>query len=110
MLTLPELAVLSFAAARGTQLLVHDSIGDPLRDPLFAWNANKPESKIRQFVITLISCVYCMGAHVSWVTLLAYLYADGRLGDTSLLGFGINWFAIAGAQMLLNRYDDSLSK
>lgn len=107
MITLLELGVLGIAAYRATQLGVHDSILDPLRDRVFAWHATRPDSRPRDFVVTLISCTYCLGWWISGAILLTYLLATGQIDDAPLLVHGIEWLAIAGAQALLNRRDDT---
>ncbi|WP_019061708.1 DUF1360 domain-containing protein [Streptomyces prunicolor] len=108
MISLPVLAVLGFAAYRATQLGVHDSILDPARTRLAAWHARKIDSQPRGFLLQLISCVYCFGFWLSGVTLLAYLCATGSWGNTSWIVHGVEWFAVAGVQALLNRRDDTL--
>ncbi|WP_406482644.1 DUF1360 domain-containing protein [Streptomyces sp. NBC_01615] len=70
MISFLELALLATSGYRATQLAVHDTILDPVRDKAYAWHAKRPESTARTAVITLISCVYCMGWWVS-VALLA---------------------------------------
>lgn len=109
MISVPVLALLGFAAYRATQLGVHDSILDGPRERLAAWHARNLDSKPRGFVIQLISCVYCLGFWLSGVTLLAYLLATGSWGDAAWLVHGIEWFAVAGVQALLNRRDDTYS-
>jgi hypothetical protein len=52
--------------------------------------------------------VYCSGWWLSVITLLAYLWATGSLGETSFLLFGVEAFAVAGVQMIINRTDDTL--
>ncbi|GGZ73244.1 DUF1360 domain-containing protein [Streptomyces echinoruber] len=108
MISLPVLALLGFAAYRATQLGVHDSILDGTRRRLGAWHADKIDSKARGFIVQLVSCIYCFGFWLSGVTLLAYLLATDSWGDASWLVHGIEWFAVAGAQALLNRFDDTL--
>lgn len=107
MITLPVLAVLGFAAYRATQLAVHDTILDAARDRLFTWHGRAPESKARTFVITLVSCIYCMGWWVSGAVLATYLLATGQWTGVPLLVHGVEWFAVAGVQALLNRWDDT---
>ncbi|MFB8381199.1 DUF1360 domain-containing protein [Streptomyces rubiginosohelvolus] len=108
MLSLVELAVLAAAGYRGTQLLVHDSILDPVRDRIEGWFQKKPESKARELVVALISCVYCTGWWVSGCVLATYLFAAGRWHDAPLLIHGLEWPAVAGAAVAINRWDDSL--
>jgi len=100
------LAVLAFAAYRGTQLAVHDSILDVPRGWAFRWHGRKDTSPVRTALITLISCIYCMGWWVSGAILFAYLAATGGLDDHPVI-LGLEWFAVAGGQALLNRWDDS---
>ncbi|MFF5655215.1 hypothetical protein [[Kitasatospora] papulosa] len=107
MLTLPELAVLGFAAYRATQLGVHDTILDRPRHRLATWHAANLDSKPRGFLMALISCVYCFGWWLSGAVLLAYLLAADRWDDAPLLVHGVEWFAVAGLQALLNRRDDT---
>lgn len=107
MLTLPELALLALAGYRGTQLLVHDSILDPLRDHIDAWHQNKPDSPARTAVVTLIYCVYCTGWWVAGALLLTWLLVTGTWSQAPLLVHGIEWLAVAGAAVLANRWDDS---
>ncbi|MER6632883.1 DUF1360 domain-containing protein [Streptomyces sp. NPDC000987] len=107
MISLPVLALLGFAAYRATQLGVHDSILDQARQRLVAWHADRADSRARSFVIQLAGCVYCLGFWLSGVTLLTYLAASGRWGDAPWIVHGIEWFAVAGVQALLNRRDDT---
>lgn len=102
-----ELATLAFAGYRATQLAVHDTILDPVRDTIHVWHASAPHSQARTAVITLISCVYCMGWWISGAFLGAYLLATDRFDGAPLVVHGIEWFAVAGAAVLLNRWDDS---
>lgn len=113
---LATLGLLGFAAYRVTQLIVHDSILDGFRLRLDGWHANgiRPgrTNRARTFVRDLLSCVYCAGFHVSWLTVLVYLLTtDGTPapwdGFRSFLTFGILSFAVAGVQALLNRWDDT---
>ncbi|WP_406178009.1 DUF1360 domain-containing protein [Streptomyces canus] len=103
------LALLGVAAYRATQLGVHDSILDGARERLAAWQASNLDSQPRAFLIQLISCVYCLGWWLSGVTLLAYLLATGSWNQAPWIVHGIEWFAIAGVQALLNRRDDTFS-
>lgn len=102
-----ELAVLAFAAYRGTQLIVHDTILDKPRDLLYAWHQRRPDSSVRTALITLISCVYCSGWWISGVVLAVYLLTTGVFNQTPLLIHLLEWAAIAGAAVLANRWDDS---
>ncbi|WP_331723460.1 DUF1360 domain-containing protein [Streptomyces atratus] len=107
MTTIVELIILAFAAYRATQLAVHDTLLDPARDRIFAWQERRPESRLREFVITLISCTYCMGWWISGAILATYLLATGSWDTAPALVHGIEWLAVAGAQALLNRWDDT---
>jgi hypothetical protein len=100
--------VLGAASARGTQLVLHDSIGDPLRERMELWHASKHTSRVRTFVRDLLSCIYCTGWWLSVITLTVYLLATGQWSEAPLLVHGIEAFAIAAVQMLINRYDDHL--
>jgi len=101
---LVEVLVLGLAAYRGTQLAVHDTVLDPARDRVFAWQSRRPESRVRQWIITLISCTYCMGWWVAGAALGVYVLADDWPG---ILHFALGWFAVSGVQALLNRWDDT---
>jgi hypothetical protein len=107
------LAALGFAAYRATQLVVHDSIGDPLRKRLELWRLAKwqgpgNESKARKFVWDLVTCTYCTGWWLSLVTVLVYLTAAGQWGQAPLLVHAVEFWIVAGVQALLSRIDDSL--
>ncbi|KUN37686.1 hypothetical protein AQJ30_15490 [Streptomyces longwoodensis] len=108
MISLPVLALLGFAAYRATQLGVHDTILDGPRQRLGLWHAKKVDSRARGFIVQLVSCIYCFGFWLSGLTLLVYLLATDSWGDAPWLVHGIEWFAVAGAQALANRFDDSL--
>lgn len=110
MISLPELALLAFAGYRATQLAVHDTILDALRDAVFAWHERRPESNVRSAVVSLISCVYCMGWWVSGAILATWLLTTGQWHDAPLLVHGVEWFAVAGAAVFLNRFDDTLGR
>ncbi|MEW2066658.1 DUF1360 domain-containing protein [Streptomyces sp. NPDC007346] len=110
MITVWELVLLAFAGYRGTQLAVHDSILDPVRDRIHEWHEARPESGAREFVITLISCVYCMGWWISGALLATYLLVTGSWTGTPLLVHGIEWLAVAGAAVAINRVDDTLGR
>jgi hypothetical protein len=103
-----ELAALGLASARGTQLIVHDSLLDGWRERLELWHAAKHTSRIRTFIRDLCACIYCVGFHTSWIALLTYLLASGQWSRSAPLVHGIEAFAIAGLQMLINRWDDTL--
>lgn len=107
MITVPELAILALAGYRGTQLAVHDTLLDPLRDRIYARHAANTESHPMGWVVTLISCVYCMGWWIAGALLATYLLVTGQFHGTPLLVHGIEWLAVAGGAVLLNRWDDS---
>ncbi|WP_309317405.1 DUF1360 domain-containing protein [Streptomyces salinarius] len=107
MVGLTNLAALAFASYRGTQLLVHDSIGDPIRDRVIAWHERRPDSSLRNALVTLIACTYCAGWWVSGAVLAVYLLAADALNGTAPLVHLVEWFAVAGGQALLNRWDDT---
>lgn len=107
MISLVELVLLALAGYRSTQLVVHDSIGDPARGRLHTWHANRPHSTLRNAVITLISCVYCAGWWISGALLATWLLATGAWADAPLLVHGVEWLAVAGAAVLANRWDDT---
>jgi len=107
MVSPPELAVLILAAYRGTQLAVHDTILDVPRGWAFTWHSKRDTSPVRAALITLISCIYCMGWWVSGAFLAAWLLLTDQWHGTPLLVHGVEWFAVAGGQALLNRWDDS---
>jgi len=109
MLSLLTLVVLALASYRGTQLIVHDSILDPARARFELWHARKHDSKIRTFFRDLLGCTYCTGWWVSGATLAAYLTVFDCWHHSSLLVHALEWFAVAGAQSLLNRWDDTRS-
>lgn len=110
MLSLWELGALGFAAARVTQLVVHDSIGDPLRARFEMFHARKFDSKIRTFFRDMLSCIYCVSFHAAWMTVLVYSVATDRshTGFSGFILFGIESFAVAGIASLLVRIDDTL--
>ncbi|MFD9903910.1 DUF1360 domain-containing protein [Streptomyces sp. NPDC059063] len=104
-----EFALLAAASYRGTQLIVHDAVLDPVRDRLTAWHERATTSPVRTAVITLIACTYCAGWWISGAFLAAWLHATGQWHGTPLLVHLVEWFAVAGVQSLLNRWDDSRS-
>ncbi|MGY3199724.1 DUF1360 domain-containing protein [Streptomyces sp. TE5632] len=110
MISIPELVVLAAAGYRATQLLVHDSILDVPRDRLFAWHSRNTDSTTRTALVTLISCVYCTGWWVAGALLATWLLASGQWHDAPLLVHGIEWFAVAGASVVINRADDTLGR
>lgn len=104
---LATVLVLGFAAYRATQLVVWDTIGDPIRTKIEMWHAKRHESKVRSFVRQLISCIYCVGWWLSIVTVLVYVTATGQWGNIPLFVVAVDCWAVAGVQALLNRWDDS---
>jgi fatty acid desaturase len=107
MLSLPELAVLGFAAARGTQLVVFDSILDGPRERLELWHARKFKSKPRTLIRDLVSCIFCTGFWASVAATAVYILASPATWPGIWL-FGIDVFAVAGAQMVINKVVDHL--
>lgn len=107
MVGLSTLAVLAFVSYRGTQLVVHDSIGDPIRDRVIAWHERRSDSKLRNAIVTLIACTYCAGMWVSAAVLATYLLAAGEWTGTPLVLHLLELLAVAGGQALLNRWDDT---
>ncbi|MFF0092695.1 DUF1360 domain-containing protein [Streptomyces canus] len=110
MLNLTELALLALAGYRATQLAVHDTILEPARGVVFAWHSRKVDSTMRTAATTLISCPYCMGWWISGALLATWLLVTGQFDDAPLLVHGVEWFAVAGAAVLLNRIDDTLGE
>ncbi|MGW3971194.1 DUF1360 domain-containing protein [Streptomyces ardesiacus] len=110
MIDLTTLALLGLAGYRGTQLAVHDTILDPARDRIIAWHERRQDSKIRNAVVALISCVYCMGWWVSGAALAAWLLVTGTFNEAPLLVHGLEWLAVAGLAVLFNRLDDMLGR
>ncbi|MFB7114495.1 DUF1360 domain-containing protein [Streptomyces sp. NPDC056291] len=108
MISLPELLILAAAGYRATQLAVHDSILEPARVAVFDWHSRKPTSRVRTAAISLITCVYCMGWWISGAILATWLLASGQWDSARLVVHGLEWFAVAGAAVLLNRVDDTL--
>ncbi|MET7809764.1 DUF1360 domain-containing protein [Streptomyces sp. NPDC005395] len=103
MISLPVLAVLGLAAYRATQLGVHDTILDPARERLAAWHAKNVDSRPRTLLMQLISCIYCLGWWLAGAVVTAWWF----WWDNRLVQFGLIWLAVAGAQALLNRRDDT---
>lgn len=101
------IVVLGFAAYRATQLVVWDTIGDPIRARIELWHAARHDSKLRTFVRSLLSCIYCVGWWLSILTTLVYVTATKQWGSTPLLVVAIDCWSVAGVQALLNRWDDS---
>lgn len=104
---LAAILVMGLAAYRATQLVVWDTIGDPVRAKIELWHAQRHESRVRSFVRQLISCIYCAGWWLSILTGLVYATATGQWGHTPLLVIAVDCWAVAGVQALLNRWDDS---
>lgn len=107
MISIPELVVLTAAGYRATQLAVHDSILEPARVAVLDWHSHKPSSSLRTAVVTLISCAYCMGWWLSGAILATWLLASGQWDQAPLVVHGIEWFAVAGGAVFLNRMDDT---
>lgn len=114
---LATVALLGFAAARVTQLVIWDSILDGARQRLAAWHMDGVQpgraNRLRTFIRDLFACIYCFGFHASWLTVLAFTLATGGNPVASVgafFQFGIWSFAVAGVQMLVNRWDDSLDR
>ena len=72
-----------------------------------AETARSSGSQFRSAVVTLIACTYCAGWWVSGAVLAAYLLAADEWTGTPLLLHLVEWFAVAGGQALLNRWDDT---
>lgn len=108
MQSLPVMIALGLAAYRATQLVVHDTIGDPVRQRIEMWHARKFDSRVRGFVRDLISCPYCAGWWLSMLTVGAYLTAASQWRAAPLWVHAIEAWAVTGLQALLNRLDDSL--
>lgn len=108
MITALEVALLALAGYRGTQLVVHDSILDAARLRIDEWQQKRPTSRVRAMLVTLISCVYCSGWWVSGGLLLTWLLVTGQWHGAPVLVHAVEWAAVAGAAVLLNRWDDSL--
>jgi hypothetical protein len=104
LISIPELALLGAASYRATQLGVHDTILDPVRQRLATWHTAKIDSKPRTFLMQLISCIYCFGFWLSGAVLTAWWFWR----DNLLVQFGLLWLAISGIQALLNRRDDTM--
>lgn len=104
-----SLVVLGFASYRATQLVVWDTIGDPLRARLELWHAKNHTSRLRTFIRKLINCPYCTGWWISMIATLTYITATGgwRADAGSLFVHAIECWAVAGIQACLNRWDDS---
>lgn len=107
MQNLAVLAALGLASYRATQLIVWDSIGDKARKRLEDWRISKFHSRPRKFVKDLVSCTYCTGWWLSLATVLTYLTAAGQWGEAPLFVHAVEFWAVAGIQALLNRWDDS---
>ncbi|MEC3995171.1 DUF1360 domain-containing protein [Actinacidiphila sp. DG2A-62] len=107
MISITTLALLALAGYRGTQLVVHDSILDPVRARIDAWQQNRPQSAFRAAVVTLISCVYCSGWWISGALLAVWLLVTGTWDAAPVLVHGVEWLAVAGGAVLLNRWDDT---
>lgn len=107
MINLLTLLALGAASYRATQFVVHDTLADPIRDRIEVWHARRFESPFRGFVRDLLSCIYCIGFWLSFLTVVVYLTATGTWGSAPLLVHAIEVWAVAGVQAVLNRWDDS---
>lgn len=107
MIGIPVLAVLALAGYRATQLAVWDSILDPARNRVMDWQARRPDSSLRAAVLTLITCVYCAGWWLSGAVLALYLTTTGTWHGTPVAVHALEWLAVAGGAVLLNRWDDT---
>lgn len=107
MLTLTELALLAAASYRGVQLLVHDTVTDPIRDAIEVRYATNSHNKLWWFLHAVLGCVYCCGMYVAAAALWAYWLATDTWTGTPWLVHGLEWFAVAGVAALLNRRDDT---
>lgn len=107
MIGLAPMLVLGLAAARVTQLAVHDSILDPFRNVLASWHLRNSSGYWRDFWMTLVSCVYCTGWWASGAVLAAYLFSTGQWDTAPVLVHGVEWLAVAGIQMSINTHVDA---
>lgn len=107
MLEIPVIAVLGLAGYRATQAAVHDTIFDGARALVYVWHTGRPTSRIRGAAAKLISCTYCAGWWISGAILATYLTATGTWNAAPPVVHGIEWLAVAGAAVLLNRWDDT---
>ncbi len=110
MIGLTELALLAVAGYRATQLVVHDTILDAPRSVVFNWHSRNMESTARTAAITLITCVYCMGWWLTGILLAIWLLVTGQWHHDPLAVHAVEWLAVAGAAVLLNRADDTLGR
>lgn len=104
---LAAVGLLAFASYRATQLVVWDTIGDGLRLRLKVWRARREASRVRAFLDNLISCTYCAGWWLSMAAYVAYVTAAGQWDDRPLIVHAVSAWAVAGAQALLSRWDDT---
>lgn len=107
MQSLVTLVALGLVAYRATQLVVHDTIGDPVRARIEMWHADRFESRFRTFVRDLLSCTYCAGFWISCAVTGAWLWAAGEWGSASVWVHVFEAWAVAGVQALTNRWDDT---
>lgn len=107
MISPAELGVLALAGYRTTQLVVHDSLLDQPRASVDHWYQQQPESRVRDAAVTLVSCVYCSGWWIAGILLTIWLLVTGEWEQAPVLVHGIEWAAVAGGAVLLNRWDDS---
>lgn len=110
LISLTAIVLLGLVGYRGTQLAVHDTILDPVRDGIIAWHERRQKSKVRKAAVTLMSCVYCAGFWVSGIALATYLLVLGAWDQAPVLVHLLEWFGVAGLAVLLNRVDDTLSR
>lgn len=93
------LALLGLAAYRTTQLAVYDTILDGPRDRLSARN---------EWIKGLLSCPYCAGFWCALI-IVAMWWASGQWAGTPVLIHGIEVWAVAGVQALLNQLDNYIA-
>jgi hypothetical protein len=110
LIPLTAIVLLGLVGYRGTQLVVHDTILDPVRDRVIEWHERRQTSKVRSAVVTLMSCVYCAGFWVSGIALATYLLVTGAWHHAPLLVHLLEWFGVAGLAVLLNRVDDTMGR
>lgn len=104
---LAAVLVMGFAAYRATQFVVFDSILDPVRARIEAWHADKFTSRPRTLVRDLLSCIFCIGFWLSTATVLVATTVMHQW-DRPLLAVAIDCWAVAGVQVLLSRWENSL--
>lgn len=107
MLNLAELIILGAASYRGVQLLVHDTLTDPIRAAVEVRHVTKPRNRVWWFLHAVLGCPYCCGMYVAGTALLVYLIVSGQWGAAPWIVHGVEWFAVAGVAALANRWDDT---